>query len=509
MVRILEMTTILFADKSVPGHSRYSGLGRKARMPGSYLSGLLIGAFLMLLATGKSSAATKTTTTTYVTWINVWNGRDQTHWWNATNYSGARINVRGKWQSIDWADNAQVNEYLDNIKQAGIQVVVADLTNGWGWLDARCQFIQGLCAQKGLRFCVAENSEGNVARFESRARDIWAKFAGPSAPYHETYLQYHGKPLIVCYAIRDWFKAYQNSTGPARSRFNLVWASGEDSDKDKWGWQLEPWVGSIPSTDSMFVTSSIKWNNTDDAWRKSLAWLDYTFALAKQQKPAYTIVGSYDDILERNSWLVADTSGAVPGKQMRDPQGALSTTAYYRRVKEWTSGNLSFVRGGYLRDGAYRIFNRSSEKPARIAQAATAGSYQGTVGAPGAVLEQATPNQARDGALGGVFWIYHLGHHHYRIIALQSGLSLEAASGASGGEKAAGSVRQEWDDNVLAQKWTLERTSRGWYRIKNNATHTVLEPANGPELDGPVVLQAGTHSKRSQQWRFQQVLTLP
>ena len=43
--------------------------------------------------------------------------------------------------------------------------------------------------------------------------------------------------------------------------FSLVWASGEDSDINKWGWQLEPWLASVPSTDAMFVTSAVKWGN--------------------------------------------------------------------------------------------------------------------------------------------------------------------------------------------------------------------------------------------------------
>ena len=126
--------------------------------------------------------------------------------------------------------------------------------------------------------------------------------------------------------IREWYKAYLTSDTPFRSNFSLVWSSGEDSSADKWGWQLEPWVGSVPSKDSMFVTSSVKWNSTDPTmWRKSLAWLDYNFALAKKNNPDYIIIGSYDDPTERNGWLVSDTSKCDAGRQMRDKTGALST----------------------------------------------------------------------------------------------------------------------------------------------------------------------------------------
>ena len=115
-------------------------------------------------------------------------------------------------------------------------MVIADLTNGWNWLDARCRFIQSLCAKKGLKFCIAENSTGNTTTFESHAADVWKNFAGPDATNHEVYFQYHGKPLIVCYAVRDWYNAYLKIESPFRSRFSLVWASGEDSNINKWGW---------------------------------------------------------------------------------------------------------------------------------------------------------------------------------------------------------------------------------------------------------------------------------
>jgi len=192
--------------------------------------------------------------TTYATWIMIWHGSDQA-WWKAD--MSPRVQVGDDWKALDWVDKAQVEAHLDGIKKAGVSVVVADLTNGWKWLDNRCKLIQSLCAKKGLTFCVGENSHGNTAQFESHAQDIWNNFAGPMAANHDTYFQYRSKPLIACYGIRSWVKDYQDSTGEFRRKFNLVWSSGEDSDKDKWGWQLEPWVGSIPSKDAMFVSALV------------------------------------------------------------------------------------------------------------------------------------------------------------------------------------------------------------------------------------------------------------
>ena len=391
--------------------------------------------------------------TTYATWITIWYGHDQA-WWSVKNPDATRNLVKGEWKTLDWADNSQVSDHLDGIKAAGVTVVIADLTNGWNWLDGRCQLIQKLCAEKGMKFCVAENSGGNTGSFESHAKDIWEKFAGPDAPNHETYFHYRGKPLIVCYSIRDWYRSYLKMETPNRGRFSLVWASGEDSCINKWGWQLEPWVGVIPSGDSMFVTPAVRWNPADGAmWRKSMAYMDYNFALARKSNPEYIIVGSYDDPTERNGWLVSDTAHCELGRQVHDRTGALNPSALYDRVREWTSGKPSVVPGGLLRDGAYRIISRADGKHL--------GAEKAKQGAPGAMIGEVTSAKAPI----GLFCLYHLGKNHYRIIAIHSGLALEASDGG---------VIQTWDSTDPKQCWTLSHTSDGCFTIRNDGAGQAL-----------------------------------
>ncbi len=464
----------------------------------------LLGALMLVM--GSQGRAT-----TYATWIMIWYGHDQA-WWNEKNPDATRNLVNGEWKTLDWSDESQYGPYLDGIKAAGVTIVIADLTNGWNWLDGRCQLIQKLCAERGMKFCVAENSGGNTASFESHAKDIWDKFAGPDAPHPKTYFHYRGKPLIVCYSIRDWYRAYlkmgKTSVGarlvpPAASekaqgraaqgaplqtfssRFSLVWASGEDSCINKWGWQLEPWVGSVPSGDSMYVTSAVRWNPADGAmWRKSMAWLDYNFALARKNHPEYVIVGSYDDPTERNQWCVSDTSHCELGRQIRDKTGALNPHALYDRVREWIAGKPSVVPGGLLIDGAYRIVARDGHTRLGIINSETLSQ-----GAPGAVLGGTGPAKAPL----GLFWLYHLGKNHYRIIAVHSGLALEARDGG---------IIQNWDSTDLKQRWTLGRTRDGCFRITNDGTGEMLS------LDGLGAVLRSPTPQPNQQWRFQPVLTL-
>jgi len=422
--------------------------------------------------------------TTYATWIMVWYGHDQA-WWKPDNADASRNLINGQWKTLDWSDTSQFSAYLDGIRKAGVSVVIADLTNGWNWLDERCRLVQALCAKKGVKFCVAENSTGDTARFESHAKDIWTNFAGPDAPNHAAYFHYRGKPLIVCYAIRDWYRAYVKSKSPFRSRFSLVWASGEDSSIDKWGWQLEPWVGSVPSRDSMFVTSAVRWNPADPAmWRKSLAWLDYNFALARKSSPAYIIVGAYDDPTERNAWLVSDTSHCEPGRQMRDATGALSASAHYDRVRQWISGKPRVEPGGLLRDGAYRMVNRSSGEHLGIQNA-----EKPNQGAPGAALVESAPGKTPN----GLFWFYHLGDNRYRIIALHSGLALEASDAG---------IAQNWDSPISRQRWTLAPASEGCFRLTNDGVGKALA------LDDSTATLHLPSSDHAQQWRLKPLLTL-
>ena len=104
--------------------------------------------------------------TVYATWIMVWHGHDQA-WWSANPPDGLKNRVNARWKALDWAANTLVEDYLDGIKQAGVEVVIADLSNGWNWLDGRCQFIQSVCARKGLKLL-------NQATAEALSLDVTA-----------------------------------------------------------------------------------------------------------------------------------------------------------------------------------------------------------------------------------------------------------------------------------------------------------------------------------------------
>ncbi|MCF7730664.1 MAG: hypothetical protein K9N23_03210, partial [Akkermansiaceae bacterium] len=295
--------------------------------------------------------------TMYVTWIMIWNGSTEKSWWRPGDYNGCKVLVNGEWQSINWNDRAHIQTYFKAIKAAGMNVIAVDFTNGFRW-QWQAKYIQQLCHENAMKFAVAFNPQAGDA-MEKGCEEIWKTYASPEAADSEAYLHKDDKPLVVLYTWRHGYHASTAGTGEFRRKFSTVWASGEDSEKDKWGWQLEPSVGPVSSLDAMFVTGSVKFDSPKtpgERWRKNLSWLDYGFAMARKNHPKFLVVGSFDDVEERNAWMVADTKNAKPGLQMRDISGALSTDAYYNRVRAWVlKGQAPTIAGGWIRDGAYQV----------------------------------------------------------------------------------------------------------------------------------------------------------
>lgn len=146
------------------------------------------------------------------------------------------------------------------------------------------------------------------------------------------------------------------------------------------------------------------------------------------------------------------------------------------------------VPGGLVRDGAYRIFNRAYSKPLGILNAG-----KSNPGAPGTVLVACAPGQAPS----GLFWFYHLGDNHYRIIALPSGLALDASDGR---------VEQNWENSDSRQRWTLTHMPDGHFRFVNGSTGKALALDDGAE--GTPALLRFPAAGKDQQWRLDPVLTL-
>jgi len=424
----------------------------------------------------------------YATWIMIWIGATE-KWWKPEDYKGCRVEypegLSAK-KSIDWNDPVLRNYYLEQIRDAGIDVIVIDFTNGFRWEKA-ARDVQKFCYENNMKMCIAFNPQGGSS-MESACGMVWKTYADPAVQYSEAYFLRDGKPLCVVYTWRSGYAASVVQAGPKRGKFSTVWASGEDGADNKWGWQLEPWELARPSSDSVFVNSAIKWNSprgSSETWRKSLAALDYNMLMAKRSRAQYVIAGSYDDMQERNSWIRADTAGADRGAQMRDIHGNVDKDVYYDRVKSWIKGDAPvFVKGGMIKDGAYRMIN-----------AATGLGFSSVTPTPhksedlGAPLLQRASNHRYLGAIECYYWFYHLGNNDFRIVHLSSALSLADAGG---------SVKQVWDDVLLNQRWKIECAGEN-YLFVNKATGKALgAPSDKPDVE--IVTWVKNRADQRQHW---------
>lgn len=387
------------------------------------------------------------------TWINVWIASSESHWFNPDHLHGTRIFFDGKKVSINWDDMGQVRQHLTQIRDAGVQVALLDLTNGFhDFVMDRAARIGAVCRELGLKFAFAAGNDQDEG-FERRARMTWEEFCGEDAPFRDVYFTLDGKPVLVLYVVREQFERLNSRDEGYLPRFYRGWASGEDPDIDKWGWQLTPQVGSVSSRNVMYITSSLWWDrSSEEFWHKSLSYLDYNFLKARQAKPRVLIVGSFDDVCERNSWMPVDTTDAKPWFHQRNPQGDIDPMYYYQRVCDWLSpAGPGTVPGGALADGAYRMQTADGRcllSPER----------EDGVGVPVVLGVPAESWQS-------TVWLYHLGDGEYRILRLYAGRSLTMTDGA---------LQQAHDGNTPAQRWRLIPEGSGW-RLQNVATGHVTE----------------------------------
>lgn len=392
-----------------------------------------------------------------LTWIMIWNGSTE-KWWQPDAYHGVKVRAGKHWGSVNWNNSTDRLAYLEAIHDAGINGVIIDLTNGLRWLK-QAKAVLAFCASHDMKIALAiKPDQGST--FDKRCAFVWQHFAGPSASNHQAYLYKDGKPLLVLYTWKSRYEQDKLYRSVSRDRFSLGWASGENPAANKWGWQLQPDAGPQLSHEVMFITGSVKFGHkSPEQWRRSMAWLDYGFVCAHAQCPRFLVVGSFDDLSERNAWITAKTGDAAPCYQARDRSGSLVPTDYYDRVSQWLhNGTAPVVPGGLIRDGAYVMLGENGSS-------ITATAAEKVPAQP----ELVSAGKQTRNDLKQLVWFYHLGNNVYRLIELHTGLAFEAK-----GEK----VILDWSNTAPSQRWQLVTWPGGLgYRLVNQADGEALSIA--------------------------------
>lgn len=388
----------------------------------------------------------------YGTWVNVWVSSSESWWKEEDNCGLQTFYADGTWKAIDWNNPEYRKITYKNIQNAGIDFVITDNTNGL------MQKTEALIADLereaiDLKFCVALSS---VYLKDENALN-WLD----EVSQNSRYFKIDNMPVVVCYVTKDeWFSTFAGSDNSILKHFYRLWASGEDTFRNKCGWQLEPEDGIDSSSDFItFPTPSVmhKYGNPS-CWSRSIAMLDYTFAQSRFLEPKYVIAASYDDYVERNGWLPLKTDNPIPdgpdpgkvtpgtGIQMFDPWTGDVAEPYlfYNRMKSWIKGEkLYYIPGGVVSDGIYKIKNMDEEY---LQASSDYGNQVMGLGQPSSKTYDK-------------FVLYHLGNNKYRIVNVYTGKPLK------------------WLNNAIqSTDWTSADEGAFQLVLDNNMQEWVLEP---------------------------------
>ena len=393
--------------------------------------------------------------TIYGTFINVWNSSTET-WWEEVDYHGLKtIWPDGTWKAMNWNDEGYRMLTYEKLIEAGIDFIVTDNTN---FTTAQTDKMVNEFTRDNsidLKFCVAL---GDAQLQYANVMNIWL----PSVVNHSHYLKINDKPVLVCYVSKEaWDSKYKNEiAAPEYQGYYKVWACGEHTAADKWGWQIVPADGVVDSEQATYPTPSVKHQATGTGprswWSKSIAMLDYTFWQSRVFAPQYIIASSYDDCSERNGWLPLQTEDAredgsngrkpVSNIQMFDPWTGNIADPYvfYNRMKSWIKGEeLYHIDGGILSDGIYRIKNKS-------------GVY---IQADSDYMKSNTVYGQSTSKTYDKFVIYHLGDNKYRIVSVYTGMPLKIRDG-----------------KILTDVWTSSKEGEFTLTKDNENTEWTFEP---------------------------------
>jgi hypothetical protein len=303
--------------------------------------------------------------------------------WDAYNIYDRPL-VNGVPQRYDSSDPAVIDEHLRMIRDAGIDFIVLDLTNGvgqQGWIANRaykvCERVAALRAQDRsipkLAVAVGQMQfSGNPATLEQDAQQLaWENFAhhsrcGPLAngiaSGYQTLPDSDGveRPVLVSYAERPQRTAWEGyGDHTATDQFTLRWAQGSVTssntpDPDQyWGWTFPqgsvdpPTNPSVPGPRSMVVMPG--WNRKDD-------WPCRSDFISRNGGATYTengwdrvedspdvelvVINSFNHYQESTAVAPTDTSGLAgcnsAGQQWSNPYQYWSSTIWYnQRRKGW------------------------------------------------------------------------------------------------------------------------------------------------------------------------------
>jgi hypothetical protein len=389
---------------------------------------------------------------------------------------------------------------------SGIDFVIFDQTNHVSRTDI-CRSIQTLAALKGVKVAHARDcNDGGINYSGERIDNVLYNESVLYEPFGvNNYLKVDGKYLMVLYDIASAYEKELTRTDPIFQKFTYVSADGYAPGRELWGWQLRT-EGAVPSKRGMYVSGSSTVANvsgyTSEMWMTSLNYLDYNFLLAKKQNPNYLIVGSWDDMAERNNW--ANIISTNSRNHTYNIQGVNDPESFGNRVRQWLTSKPTVIAGGSIQDGAYQVVSVVSGHTIRP---------EGVITTKGAVtgfhFSNASAYLAGSNLVQNTFideihhhlWFYHLGNNEYTIIPAYTALRLTANATND-------NITMETPSAANNQVWTAILNANGSYSFQNKMTNKFLG-ITAPQVLNSRILQEINATSTSIQWNIEAKNIIP
>ena len=247
---------------------------------------------------------------------------------------GVSFLVNGEWNaSHDYGDIDQVRDIMHNIKDAGINTVIIDMTNPSQWtylypvFEPMVENIEQVCIENNMQFFMliggqlpdATKEECGIP-LETDAFEFWNGIAEKiwvNWAQDQTYRKYgfgDDRPMILAFLPSEWYwrdyntrpdeyKTYLSKFYIGTTQVNDPITPGET---DGWGYRksIGNPSGTIRYTSPNGGIGPDTWHKiSPEAFRAEVEWAN--------EAGHYSIYGSYDDACDAIFWGIADTRNSL------------------------------------------------------------------------------------------------------------------------------------------------------------------------------------------------------
>ena len=278
--------------------------------------------------------------------------------------NGVSFLINGEWNSNhDYRDIEQTRDIMQNIKDAGINTIIVDITNPsqWGqfwddWTAPTMQNIQQVCREKDMQYLILMGgalnpdireqedipAEISATQFwNEKAQYIWENWA--SDPIYRKYGYGDDRPMVIIFTPGTMYwpiddaapaahKNYLTKFYRGNTQVNNTMTEQQHLETSGWGYRKKNWNASktIRYTSPQGGVAPPSWFKLSaEAFRTEVQWAS--------EAEHYSIYGSYDDTCDGILWGIADTKNStatVDGELYWNKYPNDDPFVYYDIVKE-------------------------------------------------------------------------------------------------------------------------------------------------------------------------------